>query len=307
MVVKRKLEIPVFAGRATRRFDTLTGFFILIGIFCLLQRVLIGRWYGIQIFFVSIAVLLVGIRLLRKPLENCICRFGENDIERVIFGYSTKISYQEIADALQTKKIKVTMTSFKVPKKHGYIVFHYEVGALAVQEHVLDSYHYLCEKIESLHSRNLKPKSEVMPWEAEKDSSGKKSEKSGVPKEDSFFPEMTKRLIGQMDQSWFYKKMRWSSSFWMIATSWMCVFVGVDMEVGLIFVIGVMLILQYTQIKTLFKSIYFGKKIEEKIQAVFENCRKADLRKVHVTYLQLFGMTFAMMMCNLFWIVIAME
>lgn len=110
---------------------------------------------------------------MRKPLENCICRFGENDIERVIFGHSTKISYQEIADALQTKKIKVTMTSFKVPKKHGYIVFHYEVGALAVQEHVLDSYHYLCEKIESLHSRNLKSKSEVMPWEAEKDSSGK--------------------------------------------------------------------------------------------------------------------------------------
>lgn len=45
-----------------------------------------------------------------------------------MFGHCTKISYQEIADALRTKNIKVTMTSFKVPKSRGYIAFHYEVG-----------------------------------------------------------------------------------------------------------------------------------------------------------------------------------
>ena len=63
-----------------------------------------------------------------------------------MFGHCTKISYQEIADALRTKNIKVTMTSFKVPKSRGYIAFHYEVGDAAAQERVLESYQFCVRK-----------------------------------------------------------------------------------------------------------------------------------------------------------------
>ena len=118
-----------------------------------------------------------------------------------MFGHCTKISYQEIADALRTKNIKVTMTSFKVPKSRGYIAFHYEVGDAAAQERVLESYQFLCKKMEAL----------------------------GVGEEKSF-PELTKRLVGQMDRSWFYKKGRRNSSIWMLISTLLCAALGGEME-----------------------------------------------------------------------------
>ena len=72
-------------------------------------------------------------------------------------------------------------------------------------------------------------------------------------------------------------------------------------------IVAVLAAVQYTQIRTLFKSIYFGKTIEEKIQAVFSGCPKVDLRNTHITYLQLFGMTIVMVLGNLFWFVVSIS
>ena len=195
-----------------------------------------------------------------------------------MFGHCPKISYQEIADALRTKNIKVTMTSFKVPKSRGYIAFHYEVEDAAAQERVLESYQFLCKKMEAL----------------------------GVGEEKSF-PELTKRLVGQMDRSWFYKKGRRNSSIWMLISTLLCAALGGEMEFGLFCIVAVLAAVQYTQIRMLFKSIYFGKTIEEKIQAEFSGCPKVDLRNTHITYLQLFGMTIVMVLGNLFWFVVSIS
>lgn len=278
MVVKRKLEIPVFQEWRMKKLEPFVGIFTMVGILCLIQIMIGNRWNGAHIFFISLAALLIGGGLLKKPLRKCIWRFTETEAERVMFGHCTKISYQEIADALRSNNIKVTMTSFKVPKSRGYIAFHYEVGDAAAQERVLESYCFLCKKMEFL----------------------------GVG-DKSVFPELTKRLVGQMDRSWFYKKGRRNSSIWMMISTLLCAALGGEMEFGGLICIGLVLaVVQYTQIRTLFKSIYFGKKIEEKIQATFENCLKADLRKTYITYLQLFGMTLVMVMGNLFWFMVGM-
>ena len=79
------------------------------------------------------------------------------------------------------------------------------------------------------------------------------------------------------------------------------------MEFGLFCIVAVLAAVQYTQIRMLFKSIYFGKTIEEKIQAVFSGCPKVDLRNTHITYLQLFGMTIVMVLGNLFWFVVSIS
>ena len=171
MVVKRKLEIPVFQEWRMKKLEPFVGIFTMVGILCLIQIMIGNRWNGAHIFFISLSALLIGGGLLKRPLRKCIWRFTETEAERIMFGHCTKISYQEIADALRTKNIKVTMTSFKVPKSRGYIAFHYEVGDAAAQERVLESYQFLCKKMEAL----------------------------GVGEEKSF-PELTKRLVGQMDR-----------------------------------------------------------------------------------------------------------
>ena len=278
MVVKRKLEIPVFQEWRMKKLEPFVGIFTMVGILCLIQIMIGNRWTGAHIFFISLSALLIGGGLLKRPLRKCIWRFTETEAERIMFGHCTKISYQEIADALRTKNIKVTMTSFKVPKSRGYIAFHYEVGDAAAQERVLESYRFLCKKMEAL----------------------------GVGEEKSF-PELTKRLVGQMDRSWFYKKGRRNSSIWMIISTLLCAGLGGEIEFDLFCIVAVLAAVQYTQIRTLFKSIYFGKTIEEKIQAVFSECLKVDLRKTHITYLQLFGMTIVMVLGNLFWFVVSIS
>ena len=150
MVVKRKLEIPVFQEWRMKKLEPFVGIFTMVGILCLIQIMIGNRWNGAHIFFISLSALLIGGGLLKRPLRKCIWRFTETEAERIMFGHCTKISYQEIADALRTKNIKVTMTSFKVPKSRGYIAFHYEVGDAAAQERVLESYQFLCKKMEAL-------------------------------------------------------------------------------------------------------------------------------------------------------------
>ena len=150
MVVKRKLEIPVFQEWRMKKLEPFVGIFTMVGILCLIQIMIGNRWNGAHIFFISLSALLIGGGLLKRPLRKCIWRFTETEAERIMFGHCTKISYQEIADALRTKNIKVTMTSFKVPKSRGYIAFHYEVGDAAAQDRVLESYQFLCKKMEAL-------------------------------------------------------------------------------------------------------------------------------------------------------------
>lgn len=51
MVVKRKLEIPVFQEWRMKKLEPFVGIFTMVGILCLIQIMIGNRWNGAHIFF----------------------------------------------------------------------------------------------------------------------------------------------------------------------------------------------------------------------------------------------------------------
>ena len=83
MVVKRKLEIPVFQEWRMKKLEPFVGIFTMVGILCLIQIMIGNRWNGAHIFFISLSALLIGGGLLKRPLRKCIWRFTETEAERI--------------------------------------------------------------------------------------------------------------------------------------------------------------------------------------------------------------------------------
>ncbi len=133
-----------------KKLEPFVGIFTMVGILCLIQIMIGNRWNGAHIFFISLSALLIGGGLLKKTAEEMYLAFyrDRGRTDNVWALHEDFLSGDRRCTS--NKNIKVTMTSFKVPKSRGYIAFHYEVGDAAAQERVLESYQFLCKKMEAL-------------------------------------------------------------------------------------------------------------------------------------------------------------
>ncbi len=253
-------EIPVFSGRITRRSGTVV--FVAAVVYIIFDR--ISRTSLTAVLFVlGIVVFLVLGTKMRRAFNRCVWTLGEGGIRQTIFGITEEISYGEIAEAMQTRKIKVTSTAFRIPKKRGFITFHYEVGNGSVQRRIMEAYRFLAKK---------------------------------APGQ---LPKLSYKVIGEMDRSFYYRKERRSCSIIMIAASIAMGAVDGDSVAFGCICAALGLIVQYAVLENLFTAVYFGKKIEKKIQEHFAQYSNVKLRKVRVSYVMMMLVIFAAAGMNL--------
>lgn len=263
---KKSYEIPVFSRRITRRMETVVIIFIVI--FCFLD--IIENKVNVAAFKILTIVGLIGFVVvywcLSHYMEKCVWRLQGGCIRRVMFGVSRDFSYEEIIEALQTRNVKINTNAFLIPKRKGYIAFHYEVGNEKLQKEIKESYEFLAEKL------SIK------------------------------LPKLSQRAIHQMDRSFFYRMTRRKCSIIMLLASFLMSFVEFDSVLMSLMIVGCGQAIQYSRLNKLFKAIYFGRIEEEKIQKTFEPYSNVKLRKVWVSYIQLLIMVLLTAALNLFWI-----
>lgn len=257
---EKKYEIPMFSARAARRMGT--GVMIFAVLFLFFD--LIGIESGKTAVLVSVVIFIILYGCLSHIMKRCVWKLQEDCIKEIGIGGGRDIPYEEIREALLRRKIKITTSSFKVPKKRGYISFHYEVGNAKLQKEIKESYRFLAEK---------------------------------VPAE---FPKLTKTVIQQMDRRFFYRKDRRNSSIVMILSSFVMLLYDVGPVIWCVIVVGLGQVVQYLMLDSLFRGIYFGKKVEEKIQKAFAGYVNIKLCKVWISYVQMTTVVLLTALMNLF-------
>lgn len=263
---KKSYEMPVFSRHATRRMET-SVLIVFIAIFFSLD-VIENKANMIVIRILTLAGMigfLIVSWCLNHYMEKCVWRLQGGCIRRVMFGVSRDFSYEEIIEALQTRKVKINTNAFLVPKGKGYIAFHYEVGNEKLQKEIKESYEFLAEKL------SIK------------------------------LPKLSQRAIHQMDRSFFYRMTRRKCSIIMLLASFLMRFVEFDSILMSLMIVGCAQAIQYSRLNKLFKAIYFGRMEEEKIQKTFEPYSNVKLRKVWVSYIQMLLMVLLTAALNLFW------
>lgn len=175
-------------------------------------------------------------------------------------------SYEEIIEALQTRKVKIQTNAFLIPKRRGYIAFYYEVGNADLQKEIKESYDFLAAKL---------------PVK---------------------LPKLSQKAIHQMDRSFFFRTARRKCSVIMLLASIFMIFAEYDSIPACIIIMGIGLAVQYNMLNKLFKAIYFGKKEEEKIQQTFEAYPDVKVRKVRSSYIQMAAVVLTTAALNLFFI-----
>lgn len=261
---EKKYEIPMFSARITRR--TGTGVFIFVVIFIFFD--LLGLGIGKGLAVAGIVIFVVVYLLLSRRMKRCVWRFQEDCIKEIGLAGIRDISYGEIAEALQSRKIRIQTTRYQVPKRRGYISFHYEVGNSKLQKEIKESYRFLEEKV----SMKL--------------------------------PRLTRTVIQQMDRRFCYKKDRISCSIVMLLVSFTMFFYRYEPMLRSVAIVGTFQAIQYLMLGSVFKGIYFGKKTEEKIQETAAKYPNAELKKVRVTYVPMAIVAVLTALLNLFWIII---
>lgn len=219
---------------------------------------------GLKISGESFEIPVFSGRITRRM--GCTWSFQEDCIRKNMFGHSREISYTEVAEALRTRKIKITATAFRIPEKRGYISFYYAVGNSKAQEKIRRSYQFLEKKVRIQ------------------------------------LPELSQKVIRYMDRSAFYKKDRTRCSFFMLLSTILMAFVNEESVIYAFMVIALCQYVQYSMLEFLFKGIYFGKRAEEKIQSLFAPYPHVELRKARISYVQMALMTLLTAAMNLFWL-----
>lgn len=262
---EKKYKIPMFSARATRRMGTGVMGFVMV--FILFE--LFGFEAGKIAVILGVDIFIAVYWYVSRLMKRCSWILQEDCIKEVGIGIKRDIFYEEIAEALRTRKIRIRGNCFQVPKKRGYISFYYEVGNHELQKKIKESYRFLGEKI---------------------------------PAE---FPGLTNPVIQQMDRRFFYKKDRRSCIIVMLLSSAAMFLYKLEavpfMAVG---IVGLGQFIQYVMLKSLFKGIYFGKKTEEKIQKSFAKYPEVKVKKVWVTYAQMAAAVICTALLNLFCLVI---
>lgn len=255
-----KYEIPMFSGRIIQKIK---GYAMLLALGCLfldITEIVPGMRYPFVLMFVFSLALSWKEKYIMK---RCVWRFDEKGICRSLLGMKEYVSYGEIRDALQRKKIKIAAASFKIPKKRGYITFHYEVGNDTVQEIIIESYKFLMKEI------NVE------------------------------IPRLSLKVIRQMDRSFYYKTNRRNCAIFMLLAAVPMLFAGRENPVAGILAVALGQYVQYTMLGCLFKAIYFGKKAEERISGMFAPYENAELRRVKVSYARMVSAVLLAILANL--------
>lgn len=263
---KPEHKIPMFSGYMMRRIRVGSAIFV--------SAVFVLKFQGMEGNGVAPAVILcMGWLLsyiiiqwcLNRFAKGCMWKLQEDCIRRIILGNVREISYEEIAEALQTKKVKIAMHGFWIPKKWGFITFYYEIGNEGLQKRIKKSYEFLAEKIPAQ------------------------------------LPKMSQRLTGQIDRSFLYRKdRRWCSVFMLLASLLMLFVEYESPPTNIVFII-LGLYIQFFMLNELFKGIYFGKKTEQKIQEIIGPYPNTELRKVRASYAQMVVIVLLTAALNLFW------
>lgn len=241
----KNYEMPVFSGRTMRKIES----YIMIVAFVCLFLALTEIRKGMGVLFVPGFVVFLFLRWQEKNImKRCVWNFGAEGACRRIWGFESCVSYGEINEALQSRKIKVTATAFQIPKMKGYITFHYEVGNDKAQIATMESYKFLLKHI---------------------------SVKT---------PPLSLRVIQQMDRSFYYKRIRRNCALFMPVFAIPMIFVGSESVLIGFLRVGLGQIAQYAMLLFLFRGIYFGKKAEKKIEDMFAPYGNVELRRVNVSY-----------------------
>ncbi len=263
---EKEHEIPMFSERVTRRMDS--GVVLFIIIFILVDIIEVERGRLQTMILTGLILFIVVYGCLSHFLKKCVWRLQKDSIKKVMFGISKDISYEEMTEALQTRKVKITSKAFLVPKRRGYIAFYYEVGNADLQKKIKEGYEFLVEKT------SVK------------------------------LPKLSQKTIRQMDRSFFYRITRIKCSAIMLVASFFMIFVEYETILASIIIVGVGQVIQYNMLNKLFKAVYFEKKEEEKIQKTFEPYPDVKLRKVKPSYVHLAVMAVLTAALNLFWMFI---
>ena len=253
-------EIPIFPGRMRRR----TGVAILIIVFVnfMIEEIIKMRFPRILLLLEAAVLILLGEKV-KHLLERCVWRIEANGVRRTVFGVTKYISYGEIAEAMRARKIEVTSTAFRIPENRGYISFYYEVGNGPVQSRIMEAYRFFAGKVPGP------------------------------------LPKLSYNVIGNMDRSFYYKKERRNSSIIMIAASIALGTVDGDSVAFGCICAALGLIVQYAVLGNLFTAVYFGKKVEKKIQDLFAQYPNVKLRKVRISYVKMLFIIFAAVGMNM--------
>lgn len=156
-------------------------------------------------------------------LDHYTWGFEWDGIVKRRWGRTKKYSYQELIQELREKPVKITPFAYVVPMKDGAIKFYYDLDTTR-QRHLLNSYRYLKKQIED-----------------------------EIPN----LPDMSKIIIGEMDQREYYRKKRRNYG---IAALGVSLFIPLILDSASV-VMGIfVIIIQYISLWIIFKAIYLEKK-----------------------------------------------
>ncbi len=242
-------EIPVFSGRIVYQMRWWSVVICLVLFFFLpddVSKILAALGF---------AAMLLLLGLTDKLLKKCTWQFYGSYIEKNSFGIQRRFYYEEITELLSCRKMRVTACCFKVPTGRGAIKFHYELVKEEQQKQFIEGYQFLKGKIQME------------------------------------LPELNWKVMDLMDRSYYYRKIRRRSGAFMLlgglftVVSWYALAGWGHLIAGPgVFGIAIGLALEYTQIKSLYEGIYFGKKNESRIQDIFMQYDTIKLRKTGITY-----------------------
>ncbi len=245
-------------------------------------------------------------------LDHYTWGFEWDGIVKRRWGRTKKYSYQELIQELRGKKVKITPFAYVVPMKDGAIKFYYDLDTTR-QRHLLNSYRYLKKQIEDEIPVKITPFAYVVPM---KDGAIKfyydldttrqrhllnsyRYLKKQIEDEIPNLPDMSKIIIGEMDQREYYRKKRRNYG---IAALGVSLFIPLILDSASV-VMGIfVIIIQYISLWIIFKAIYFGKKAEIKIEKRFARDTEIELYIRKVSYLYLIVIAVLMVGLNIFWI-----
>ena len=204
-----------------------------------------------------------------KLLDHYLWIFEKDKIIRKMWNHTQSYSYLDVIHALQKNPLKVTKNGYVVPLPDREIHFFYDMDIVR-QRHLLAAYRYLIKQIE-----------EEIPD----------------------LPDMSKILIEEMDQRQYYRKKRKNYGIAALGFSFILSVVmnsAVEMDTALIGLLAIGV--QYFSLWEIFRGIYFGKKVEEKIEKRFVKNPGIKLYLQRISYWYLIWMGILTVGCNLFWI-----
>lgn len=262
--VKRNLRI--YSERKWKTLFLSVSIPVMLFVIIVLMGLDWGGWQVLAIWLLMLAgIVFMHSKGIGWILDHYTWGFEWDGIVKRRWGRTKKYSYQELIQELREKPVKITPFAYVVPMKDGAIKFYYDLDTTR-QRHLLNSYRYLKKQIED-----------------------------EIPN----LPDMSKIIIGEMDQREYYRKKRRNYG---IAALGVSLFIPLVLDAASIIMGIFVMLIQYISLWIIFKAIYFGKKAEIKIEKRFAKDTEIKLHIRKVSYLYLIVIAVLMVGLNIFWI-----